>query len=179
MSSQTPTLNNYTTTPISNFVTTLYSALRYDIGSSRPNNVLTSQTALSSMINFDDPLLPPDGILPVTAANLGNIQQLNAIASLPLPVIGKATVQAAFLCRVQEPKSIASAIISVSGLALSLFTSFWAMFLLIVTTIYKSKNANANTCSNVAGHGLHGPGLPTSATGYQPVQMTSGYVLTK
>lgn len=122
---------------IFNLIQVIIAAIRIDLGNPSPNNFLLHPSALNETIasalppNATDSLLYQANIHP----EIYGIQDM-----LPLTVTGPSVMQVVFPCRFQRWKPTGSLVISVLVVTLSMFSSGWAVFMVIARSWVKRGN---------------------------------------
>jgi hypothetical protein len=126
--------------PFSNLLQAVYAAIRIDLGNPSLNNFILNPLALNATI-FEK--------FPVTAYNQDLFSTMSTLyyrwrnpdpslqKYLPVTVSGPAQIQVVYPCRFQQPKPLGSLIVSVLVATLSMFSSAWAVFILVATAFAK------------------------------------------
>ncbi|KAJ6484452.1 hypothetical protein C8R47DRAFT_1280653 [Mycena vitilis] len=146
-----PVITNDTFNALANVIQTIYAAVRIDLGNPSPNNFLLNTSVIPATIFSTFPATQP-GIYDTSAeyANLVGTAvnpDFNITGLLPLTVEGPAQMDVVYLCRFQLPLAPAQAFIAVLVATLSMFSSGWAIFLVIATKVVKGRDAAANSCA--------------------------------
>ncbi|KIM40014.1 hypothetical protein M413DRAFT_190109 [Hebeloma cylindrosporum] len=135
--------------PFYNLLQAVYAAIRVDLGNPSLNNFILNPSALKGIIyeNF-----------PATTYNQNSVSTSSTLYSrwnnptpelqkyLPVTLSGPAQVQVVYPCRFQQHKPIGSLIVSVLVATLSMFSSAWAVFILVATAFAKRTDPTANRC---------------------------------
>jgi hypothetical protein len=146
-----PLLTNDTFCIISNAVQAVYAAVRLDLGNPSPNNFLLNTSMISDAITRTFPQthpnrpgypdLPTESYLYSILVDDGYYSNITAAFDIPglLPLTwpGPAVLDGVYLCRFQRPKPPRSAFIDVLVATLSMFTTGWAIFLVIAQAVVK------------------------------------------
>ncbi|KAJ6554666.1 hypothetical protein B0H19DRAFT_1072027 [Mycena capillaripes] len=179
-----PLLTNDTFGIISNAVQAVYAAVRLDLGNPSPNNFLLNTSMISDAITGTFPQTHPnrpgypdlltksylysilvnDGYLSIITVDFG-IPSL-----LPLTSPGPAVLDGVYLCRFQRPKPPRSAFIAVLVATLSMFTTGWAIFLVIAEAVVKEHKSGANACE---GHTMLSTSFSSSTSCARPCESES------
>ncbi|KAF8968029.1 hypothetical protein BDZ97DRAFT_1655514 [Flammula alnicola] len=122
--------------PIVNLLQTIYASIRVDLGNPSLNNFILHPLFLNSTI------IP---VFPATRWNQDNSSRNATLydgfahlePDLSVNVSGPAHIQVVYPCRFQQRKSLGSLVISVLVATLSMFSSGWALFILIATALAK------------------------------------------
>ncbi|TFK40231.1 hypothetical protein BDQ12DRAFT_680551 [Crucibulum laeve] len=152
--------NNDTLAPISNLIQLVYAATRLDLGNPSRNNFILNPNITDQTLNSSFPNTvnnPAGGPLNTSVSSMYEIwdqreQRLNEF--LPIGLEGPANIQVVYLCRFQRRKSAGSLFISVLVATLSMFSSGWAIYMMVATYFAKRKDASANRCDS---HSFDGP----------------------
>ncbi|KAJ6606090.1 hypothetical protein DFH09DRAFT_966260 [Mycena vulgaris] len=171
-----PLLTNDTFGIISNTVQAVYAAVRLDLGNPSPNNFLLNTSMISDAIietfpqtypnRLGYPSLPTESYLYSILVNDGYHSDITVVFGIPaglLPLTspGPAVLDGVYLCRFQRAKPPRSAFIAVLVATLSMFTTGWAIFLVIAEAVVKRHNleSGANACE---GHTMLSTSFTTS-----------------
>jgi hypothetical protein len=126
---------------ISNLIRTFHAAVRIDLGNPSPNNVFLNPSVLNATFSEQ---FPATSILNSSRSllYLANIhpEWFTANGRPPLPMEGIAYVRVVYLCRFQRGKPLRQAFVSVLVATLSMFSSGWAIFMLLATYFAKRSN---------------------------------------
>ncbi|KAF8893069.1 hypothetical protein BD779DRAFT_1508709 [Infundibulicybe gibba] len=122
--------------PFENLIQVLHAALRIDLGNPNPNNISSPEFPESSGLNSTASRLYITGSLPSAAP-----ASLNKTMSdyVPLNLTGPASIRVVYLCRHQQRKPLAQAVVSVIVATMSMFSGGWAMFILVAAYVVKKK----------------------------------------
>ncbi|KAF8802524.1 hypothetical protein BYT27DRAFT_7261057 [Phlegmacium glaucopus] len=141
-------LDNDTELAIYNLLQTVYASIRIDLGNPSSNNFILNPAALNGTIAPTFPVTQANGVpfsnSTLYAGWIAPIPRLQKI--LPVTVSGPATIQVVYPCQFQQRKSTGQLVISVLVATLSMFSTGWAVFMLIATAIVKRNNPTANRC---------------------------------
>ncbi|KAJ7205472.1 hypothetical protein GGX14DRAFT_500612 [Mycena pura] len=152
---------------IANTVQAVYAAVRLDLGNLAPNNFLVNTTMIPQAIlqTFPQTYPPLPGIALANESFLYSLlvndgffseqsnKEYDIPGLLPLAAPGPAAIDGVYLCRFQRVKSPGSAFIAVLVATLSMFSSGWALFIVMAAAALKSRMPSANTCSEHASAG--------------------------
>ncbi|KAF9532600.1 hypothetical protein CPB83DRAFT_807004 [Crepidotus variabilis] len=151
----TPGIDSLTEAPVLNIMQTVYAAARIDLGIDSLNNFILHNQSLPLILNKTFPATPftpasqQQALTSELYANWENpaiaFQDTNLTSYLPLTSTGPAEVQLVYLCRFQRRKSVGSLIISVLVAVLSMFSSGWGAYMLLLTTMAK-RTPDSNSC---------------------------------
>lgn len=143
-----PILNPYvldanTEEPMLNLLQAVHAAIRIDLGHSSTNNFILNPAALNNTIIPFFPETPYNKNTTDTTSLLYNqwahpSPDLQAL--LPFHVPGPAYIQATYACHVQRRKRIGPLLTSVLVATLSMFSSAWAIFMIIATNLAKRRD---------------------------------------
>jgi len=154
--SNQPLVTNDTSGIISNLVQTAYAAVRLDLGNPSPNNFLlnTSMIPQAILSTFPQtfPNLANESLLYSILVNDGYYAlhggaSYNTTGLLPLTLPGPAVLQGVYLCRFQRARPLGSAVIGVLVGTLTMFSSGWAVFLVLAASLVKKRVPGANACT--------------------------------
>jgi hypothetical protein len=119
--------------PVVNFAQTIIAAVRIDLGNPSPNNFFLNPSVLNVSLNST---FPANGLVNLSTSKL---YEANARpnttenqGTLPLTVEGPANIQIVYTCRFQQGKAPGSAFVSVLVATLSMFTTGWSLFMLLM-----------------------------------------------
>ncbi|KAJ7274868.1 hypothetical protein C8J57DRAFT_1312947 [Mycena rebaudengoi] len=145
-----PVLNDETAGIMANVIQTLYAAVRVDLGNPSPNNILLNASAVPATILSSFPPIPgvynTSELFSTLVGGTSESLDFNITGLLPLSVPGPGVLDVVYLCRFQEPKAPAQAFIAVLVATLSMFSSGWAVFLVLATRVVKKRDGAANAC---------------------------------
>ena len=114
---------------IYNLLQTIHASVRIDLGNPSQNNFFLNlsmvEDTLFSTVNSTNSTNPTNSTLYFSVTNQSDLEK--RIATLTPG--GPATIQVLYQCRLQQAKSIGSAIISVLVATLSMFSTAWAIFM--------------------------------------------------
>ena len=131
-------LDNDTELAVYNVLQTVYAMVRIDLGNPSWNNFILNPAALNNTIH---PIIP---ITPANGKNSSNSNLYSKLTSpswhLPVNLSGPATIQLLYPCQFQQRKAFGSLVIAVLVATLSMFSSGWAIYMLLATTIAKRHN---------------------------------------
>jgi len=146
-------MDDTSTAVVLNLLQTVYAAVRLDLGIDSPNNYILHKEVMPQTLNST---FPVTAVTPANPDNIGLTSRLYSIWSNPdatdssgndnswmwqfLPEVvapGPAVIQVVYLCHIQSQKSPGSLIISVLVAVLSMFSSGWAIYLLVIGTFAK------------------------------------------
>lgn len=111
---------------ISNLAQIALAAMRIDLGQIYPNNPLVNLAVINDTLYSN--------IGSVDSLLYGDLIQHGALKDYRTPD-GPVTINRWYACRMQIPKPIGSAIISVLVATLSMFTTGWTMFIFVSSSI--------------------------------------------
>lgn len=160
--STVPVLDAVTTGPIFNLVQVVYAAARVDFGIESPNNLFLHKDAINMSINKTFPATPS---IPAQESHLYSALQnptdpvvgYTWLADvLPLNLTGIANIQVVYLCQFQRRKSPGSLVVSVLVATMSMFSTGWGIYFLMITVIAK-RRAN---CLSLFSLSLSHPNVP-------------------
>lgn len=160
--SNVPKIMDAMLTPVVlNLLQTVYAAVRLDLGIDSPNNFILHKEVMPQTLNSS---FPVTATTPANPGNIGLTSHLFSSWSNPnatdstgtdyswmwqfIPEVvapGPAAIQVVYLCHVQSLKSPGSLIISVLVAVLSMFSSGWAVYLLVLGTLAK-RHPESNYC---------------------------------
>jgi hypothetical protein len=133
-------LDEDTEQPLYNLLQAIHACIRVELGNPSPNNFILNPSFLNNSITSKFPATQwnPDGdqdysILYHTWADPNPILQ----TYLPVNTSGPANIQVVYPCRLQQLKSTGSLFVSVLVATLSMFSTGWALFMLIATVLAK------------------------------------------
>ncbi|KAF9485189.1 hypothetical protein BDN70DRAFT_679073 [Pholiota conissans] len=145
-------LDNDTEAPMLNLLQAIHAAIRIDLGNPSSNNFILDQTALNSTIIPSFPRTSYNqnatSLLYEQWAHPGS--QLQGF--LPFKIAGPAHIQAAYACHVQRRKPVGSLFVSVLVATLSMFSSGWAIFMIVAASLAKRNDPLANQCEGHYNH---------------------------
>ncbi|KAF9522554.1 hypothetical protein CPB83DRAFT_96744 [Crepidotus variabilis] len=127
-------LDSKTHAPLHNFIQTMYAWLRVELGIDSSNNFLLHREALPNVI--------------IQGRNLtlySVLEERWLWGQLPYNVSSLPIIEAEYLCKYQQLKSPGTLIISVLVAVLSMFSSGWAFYLFIISSLAK-RSRGANSC---------------------------------
>ncbi|KAJ7135816.1 hypothetical protein C8R44DRAFT_976599 [Mycena epipterygia] len=149
-------LTDYAHDAFANIIQTMYAAIRIDLGNPSPNNFLLNTTVIPDTIFATFPAIAGAPDVYSTSDEYANLigtsvnTDFNITGLLPLTVAGPATMEVVYLCRFQQRKAPAQAFIAILVATLSMFSSGWAIFLVLATKVVKRRDSGANSCSSHA-----------------------------
>lgn len=132
-------LDNDTELAVYNILQTVYAAVRIDLGNPSFNNFILNPAAVNNTIYPTFPITPANG-------EAYSNSSLYSTLSLPLPgqnlptLSGPATIQVVYPCQFQQLKAPGALIISVLVATLSMFSTGWAVYMLLAKNIAKRHN---------------------------------------
>jgi hypothetical protein len=135
-------LDNDTELAVYNILQSVYAAIRIDLGNPSLNNFILNPAAMNSTIYPTFPITPGNG---VASSNSTLYSTLNSPfpglqPNLPVRLSGPATIQVVYPCQFQQRKATGPLVISVLVATLSMFSSGWAVYMLLATTLAKRHN---------------------------------------
>ena len=135
-------LDNDTELAVYNILQTVYAAIRIDLGNPSLNNFILYPAALNNTIYSTFPITPANGeaysnstLYSTLSSPYPFLQQY-----LPVTLSGPATIQVVYPCQFQQLKAPGALVISVLVATLSMFSTGWAVYILLATTIAKRHN---------------------------------------
>ena len=146
-------LDNDSELPVYNIIQAVYAAVRIDLGNPSLNNFILYPAAMNNTIYPTFPITPANG------EAFSNSTLYSALSSpfpllqqdLPLTLSGPATIQVVYPCQFQRRRNTGPLVISVLVATLSMFSTVWAVYMLLATTIAKRHNPTGSfTLSTVA-----------------------------
>jgi len=168
--------------PISNLLQTVYAIIRVELGNPSPNNFILHPNVTDNIIV---------STFPATPLNQGGDALISGLYQewtnpdpetkkyLPVTVSGPANIQVVYPCRFQRQKTPGQLFISVLVATLSMFSTGWAVFMVLAVYFAKRKGSSANQCQGHSDVQMHrrsnsNDGLPTQIgdkdyNDYQPV----------
>ncbi|KAF5342325.1 hypothetical protein D9611_001496 [Ephemerocybe angulata] len=122
--------------PINNILHLALAAIRIDLGNPSPNNFLTHPESLNQTLTATFPETPftsqTQSLLYTTLNEKHFVKESLDSDDLPIfSVPGPSTVQAVYVCKFMKRKKTGNLIITVFVATVSMFTSGWAVFILI------------------------------------------------
>ena len=125
-----------------NILQTVYAAVRIDLGNPSLNNFILYPAAMNNMISPTFPITPSNG---VAFSNSSLYATLSSPfpwlqQNLPVTLSGPATIRVVYPCRYQRIKAPGALVISVLVATLSMFSTAWAVYMLLATAIAKRHN---------------------------------------
>jgi len=136
-----------------NLIQAVYASVRIDLGNPSLNNFILYPEAMNNTIAPTFPITPANGeafsnssLYTILSSPFPWLQQ-----NLPVTLSGPAIIQVVYPCQFQQRKTPAALFISVLVATLSMFSTGWAVFMLLATTVAKRNNPAANRCE---GHRL-------------------------
>jgi len=134
--------DNDTQLAIYNLLQTVYACIRIDLGNPSSNNFILNPAALNGTIAPTFPLTQANGEAfsnPILYRNWIEptpwLQQ-----HLPVTVSGPASLKVVYPCQFQQRKGLDQLVISVLVATLSMFSTGWAVYMMIATAIAKRNN---------------------------------------
>jgi hypothetical protein len=132
-------LDNDTELVVYNILQAVYAAVRIDLGNPSLNNFILYPAAMNNTIFPTFPVTPANG------EAYSNSSLYSALSSpfpwlqqnLPVTLSGPATIQVVYPCQFQQLKSPGALVISVLVATLSMFSTGWAVYMLLATAIAK------------------------------------------
>ena len=135
-------LDNDTELAVYNILQTVYAAVRIDLGNPSLNNFILYPAAMNNTIYPTFPITPANGeaysnssLYSTLSSPFPWLQQ-----NLPVTLSGPATIQVVYPCQFQQRKAPGALVISVLVATLSMFSTGWAVYMLLATTIAKRHN---------------------------------------
>ncbi|KAF6759960.1 hypothetical protein DFP72DRAFT_1063691 [Ephemerocybe angulata] len=130
------TLDDMITPPINNILHLALAAIRIDLGNPSPNNFLTHPESLNQTLTATFPKTPftsqAQSLLYTTLNEKHFVKESLDSDDLPIfSIHGPSTVQAVYVCKFMKRKKTGNLIITVFVATVSMFTSGWAVFILI------------------------------------------------
>ena len=134
--------DNNTQLPVYNLIQTVYAAIRIDLGNPSLNNFILHPAALNGTISPTFPLTPANGeAFSNSSIHTDLTEPFSWLQQyLPVTVSGPAIIKLVYPCRFQQQKAVGQLIIAVLVATLSMFSTGWAVFMLIATAIAKRNN---------------------------------------
>jgi hypothetical protein len=126
-------LDNDTELALYNLIQAVYASVRIDLGNPSSNNFLLHPAAKDNTIASNFPITPANG-------EAFSNSSLYTDLTLPLPPVtlsGPAVIQVVYPCQFQQAKSPGALFISVLVATLSMFSTGWAVFMLLATALEK------------------------------------------
>ena len=143
-------LDNDTQLPFYNILQTVYAAVRIDLGNPSLNNFILHPAAMNNTIYPTFPITPGNGeafsnstVYSTLSSPFPWLQQ-----NLPLTLPGPATIQVVYPCQFQQLKAPGALVISVLVATLSMFSTGWAVYMLLATAIAKRHNPTGSFISS-------------------------------
>ena len=138
-------LDNDTELAVYNILQTVYAAVRIDLGNPSLNNFILYPAAMNNTIYPTFPITPANG---EAFSNSTLYSTLNTpfpglqqnLPPLTLFFLGPATIQVVYPCQSQKRKGAGALFISVLVATLTMFSSGWAIYMLLAATIAKRQN---------------------------------------
>ena len=135
-------LDNDTELAVYNILQSVYAAVRIDMGNPSLSNFILNPAALNNTIYSTFPITPANG------EAFSNSNVYSALSSpypwlqqnLPVTLPGPATIQVVYPCQFQQRKAAGPLFISVLVATLSMFSTGWAIYMSLATTIAKRQN---------------------------------------
>lgn len=131
-----------------NLIQAVHASVRIDLGNPSLNNFILYPAALNNTIASTFPITPANGeafsyssLYTDLSSPFPWLQQ-----NLPVTLSGPATIQVVYPCRFQQRKGPGAFFISVLVATLSMFSTGWAVFMLLATKVAKRNNPTANRC---------------------------------
>lgn len=135
-------LDNDTELAVYNILQTVYAAVRIDLGNPSLNNFILYPAVLNNTIYSTFPITPANGeaysnstLYSTLSSPFPWLQQ-----NLPVTLSGPAIIQVVYPCQFQQRKALGAMVISVLVATLSMFSTGWAVYMLLVTAIAKRHN---------------------------------------
>ena len=132
-------MDNDTELAVYNILQTVYAAIRIDLGNPSLNNFILYPAALNNTIYSTFPITPANGeaysnssLYSILSSPYPFLQQF-----LPVTLSGPATIQVVYPCQFQQLKAPGALVISVLVATLSVFSTGWAVYILLATAIAK------------------------------------------
>ena len=125
-----------------NLIQAVYASVRIDLGNPSLNNFILYPEAMNNTIAPTFPITPANGeafsnssLYTILSSPFPWLQQ-----NLPVTLSGPATIQVVYPCQFQQRKTPGALITSVLVATLSMFSTGWAVFMLLATTVAKRNN---------------------------------------
>ena len=129
--------DNDTELALYNLIQAVYASVRIDLGNPSLNNFILHPAAMKNTIASNFPITPANG----EAFSYSSLYTDLSSPFLPsVTLSGPAVIQVVYPCQFQQPKSPGALVISVLVATLSMFSSGWAVFMLVATTLAKRQN---------------------------------------
>ena len=135
-------LDNDTELAVYNILQTVYAAVRIDLGNPSLNNFILYPAVMNGTIYPTFPITPSNGeaysnstLYSTLISPFPWLQQ-----NLPMTLSGPATIQVVYPCQFQQRKAPGALVISVLVATLSMFSTGWAVYMLLATTFAKRHN---------------------------------------
>ncbi|KAF5326828.1 hypothetical protein D9619_004187 [Psilocybe cf. subviscida] len=152
-------LDDVLTAPLLNLIQAVYAAVRIDLGIDSANNFILHKDVMPKTLNAT---FPVTAVTPANKDNVGIQAHLYSawldpskpdsqqnytflLDLLPIEVGGPATLRVVYLCQFQQRKTPGSLFISVLVATLSMFTSGWAVYILLLG-VFLRKHPDSNVC---------------------------------
>ena len=134
--------------PISNMLQTVYAIIRVELGNPSPNNFILHPNVTDSIIVSKFPATPQNQHGQALVSEL-YLQWTNPDPEtkkyLPVTVSGPANIQVVYPCRFQQQKTPGQLFISVLVATLSMFSTGWAVFMVLAVYFAKRKGPSGES----------------------------------
>ena len=136
-------LDNDTELAFYNILQTVYATIRIDLGNPSLNNFILYPAAMNNTIYPTFPITPANGEAlsnSILYSTLNTSPGLQNLSPLTLFFFGPATIQVVYPCQTLIRKGAGALFISVLVATLSMFSSGWAIYMLLTAAIAKRQN---------------------------------------
>ncbi|KAF8150753.1 hypothetical protein B0H34DRAFT_150986 [Crassisporium funariophilum] len=159
---------NDTELPFYNLLQSVYAAVRVDMGNPSANNFILHREVNSKILT---------AVFPVTEWNTDVKSTISTLFDnwndptpfvqkyLPFTIAGPARIQVVYPCRFQQRKTNGSLFISVLVATLSMFSTGWAIYMVLAAAMAKKRNPTANRCEEHTLNSMRWPEPPQTQTG--------------
>ncbi|KAF9522563.1 hypothetical protein CPB83DRAFT_864308 [Crepidotus variabilis] len=126
-------LDRDTNAALWNLLQTIYALIRVELGIDSPNNFLLHKESIAMVLVDTGP------------KNLYSTLESGNLGVSPVTMSGPSVIEAQYFCKYQQLKSPGSLVVSVLVAVLSMFSSGWAVYMFIISSLAK-RTHEANMC---------------------------------